>query len=443
MAQLTIPANIFAVTFRYRATLISHVPNSVKSLFPRLTNYAPLSTFEAQAGAGLTSESFDVEANIRDGDSRAGLDERGTQEVLDIMRREGVNFDQARLIRQNRIFAANGIGPNVDVQLDRTQAPISSKSCFPTEIIDKIAAFVVGSGRKFSDIANFSLVCYRFRQLAFRHYFVILRAEKKSQWYRKSHIPGVSLWVRKIECNSSALYVCTTALQQFINLRTAVISFHTEGRNTQYTGARLILKNIPPTVTRLNLEYLPLVNPDLLRLICDALPDLRFLHVSCSERLLAGLECCWDCYDDCGSGTLHSPIPRYYCNVYNFTASIGPSLAPLKKLEELVLGVYLSDEKIFYDHIDHSEDPDAPFPFGPDECSLCAELHTDVVRETEMLASAEIAQYFPNLKTVSWSSFFTGNQPGDDPANQRTTMWIKRERDTLAVKRAQWVLDKV
>lgn len=81
---------IYLVTFRYRATLISHVPNPVKSLFPKLGNYTPLSTFETQAEAGLTSESFDIEANIRDGDSRAGLDERGTQEVLDIMRRERV-----------------------------------------------------------------------------------------------------------------------------------------------------------------------------------------------------------------------------------------------------------------------------------------------------------------------------------------------------------------
>ena len=50
----------------------------------------PVSTFAEQADAGLTSSTFDIEANIRDGDSRAGLDERGTQEVLDIMRRERV-----------------------------------------------------------------------------------------------------------------------------------------------------------------------------------------------------------------------------------------------------------------------------------------------------------------------------------------------------------------
>ena len=78
------------VTFRYRATLISHVPNPVKSLFPSLSHYTPLSTYEAQASAGLTSDAFDIEANIRDGDSRAGLDERSTQEVMEIMRRERV-----------------------------------------------------------------------------------------------------------------------------------------------------------------------------------------------------------------------------------------------------------------------------------------------------------------------------------------------------------------
>ena len=83
------PAESFwgpTVTFRYRAALI----NPMRSLFPRLGHYQPLSTFAEQADAGLSSSTFDIEANIRDGDSRAGLDERGTQEVLDIMRRERV-----------------------------------------------------------------------------------------------------------------------------------------------------------------------------------------------------------------------------------------------------------------------------------------------------------------------------------------------------------------
>lgn len=40
----------------------------------------------------MTSNDFDIEANINSGDSRVGLDERGTQEVLEIMRRERVKY---------------------------------------------------------------------------------------------------------------------------------------------------------------------------------------------------------------------------------------------------------------------------------------------------------------------------------------------------------------
>ena len=79
------------VGYHYRAAILPHVPMKVRSFFG-LNQYIPLSTFSNQAEAGLTSVMFDIEANINDGDSRAGLDERGTQEVLEIMRRERVKY---------------------------------------------------------------------------------------------------------------------------------------------------------------------------------------------------------------------------------------------------------------------------------------------------------------------------------------------------------------
>jgi hypothetical protein len=79
------------VAYRYRAAVLPHMPMKLRSLFG-LNQYIPLSTFSSQAEAGLSSSMFDIEANINDGDSRAGLDERGTQEVLDIMRRERVKY---------------------------------------------------------------------------------------------------------------------------------------------------------------------------------------------------------------------------------------------------------------------------------------------------------------------------------------------------------------
>ena len=83
--------NIIAVLYRYRAHI--PVPEPLQAFIPGhlRENYAPLSTFEDQAAAGMTSSTFDIEAdNIFQGDSRAGLDEQGTQEVMDIMRRENV-----------------------------------------------------------------------------------------------------------------------------------------------------------------------------------------------------------------------------------------------------------------------------------------------------------------------------------------------------------------
>ncbi|KAE9399188.1 hypothetical protein BT96DRAFT_957342 [Gymnopus androsaceus JB14] len=115
VSLFAIVALIVLALHRYRfsiAPYLPEVPHRVKSLFPRLNNYIPLSTFADQAGAGMSSSNFDIEANILDGDSRTGLDEHGTQEVMEIMRRERVNFDQARLIRHNRILASNGIDPS-------------------------------------------------------------------------------------------------------------------------------------------------------------------------------------------------------------------------------------------------------------------------------------------------------------------------------------------
>lgn len=79
--------------YRYRAHL--PVPERLRVCIrhPSGENYAPLSTFADQATAGMTSSTFDIEAdNIFQGDTRVGLDEQGTREVMEIMRRENVKF---------------------------------------------------------------------------------------------------------------------------------------------------------------------------------------------------------------------------------------------------------------------------------------------------------------------------------------------------------------
>jgi len=73
----------------------------LKNLFPSLQNYSPLSTFSEQASAGMTSSDFDIESNIRDGDSRTGLDDQGAREVMEIMRKERVKWASIFTILRN------------------------------------------------------------------------------------------------------------------------------------------------------------------------------------------------------------------------------------------------------------------------------------------------------------------------------------------------------
>jgi len=100
------------VMFYYRHRLASLLPSNSSQW---RSGYTRLSTFSAQASAGLTSDNFDLEENnllVIGGDPRAGLDEEGAREVQDIMQRQGVSFDEARLIRHKRILHENGIDPS-------------------------------------------------------------------------------------------------------------------------------------------------------------------------------------------------------------------------------------------------------------------------------------------------------------------------------------------
>jgi len=100
--------------------LSPYLPSTLTS---RLAHYTPLTTytFSDQVAAGLSSGNFDVEgANLGEGsgEGRLGLDEAGVEEVRRIMAIERCTFDQARLIRHNRILAKNGIAPD-GTPLDR------------------------------------------------------------------------------------------------------------------------------------------------------------------------------------------------------------------------------------------------------------------------------------------------------------------------------------
>ena len=86
--------------------------------------YVPLEVFDWHSAtrAGLSSTLFDIEANIRDGDARAGLDEAASHHgatrhrTFHALMRQ--SFDEARLQRHHQLLQQNRIDPQTGIPLD-------------------------------------------------------------------------------------------------------------------------------------------------------------------------------------------------------------------------------------------------------------------------------------------------------------------------------------
>ncbi|KAE9971834.1 hypothetical protein BLS_004292 [Venturia inaequalis] len=93
------------VLYVTRAYWVHHIP-----IPERFIHYAPIpQNFREDVEAGLHSADFDMTGNV-EGDSRSGLDETAKKEVLRIMKRRGVGFDEARRIFMEQNFKKSGIG---------------------------------------------------------------------------------------------------------------------------------------------------------------------------------------------------------------------------------------------------------------------------------------------------------------------------------------------
>lgn len=99
------------ILFFTRAHWIPHVQHmrprlpGADYIYSRLPN-----SFASDIEAGLSSSNFNLSENVESGDSRAGLDDAAKSEVLAIMKKRRMNFDQARKVYMENRFKANGIG---------------------------------------------------------------------------------------------------------------------------------------------------------------------------------------------------------------------------------------------------------------------------------------------------------------------------------------------
>jgi hypothetical protein len=87
---------------RHRWIHLLPIPEPIYSRLP--------TSFRDDIEAGLSSSAFDLSGNVESGDSRQGLDDAGKKEVMRIMKRRGVGFDEARRIYMQDRFKRNNIG---------------------------------------------------------------------------------------------------------------------------------------------------------------------------------------------------------------------------------------------------------------------------------------------------------------------------------------------
>ncbi|PWN97039.1 hypothetical protein FA09DRAFT_330689 [Tilletiopsis washingtonensis] len=118
---------LLIIGYMNRAALLPLLPEHIVERLPAAlrappsgARYSRLSAFDwaSQARAGLSSARFDIEANLRDGDARAGLDEIGSLEVNAVMASRNMTFDQARLHIHEQRLRDNGIDPRTGLSLD-------------------------------------------------------------------------------------------------------------------------------------------------------------------------------------------------------------------------------------------------------------------------------------------------------------------------------------
>ncbi|KAI1105877.1 protein precursor [Jackrogersella minutella] len=106
---------LYSITFAALivGTVLYFTRNFWLSLF-RCHDYARIpgisSSFAGDIEAGLSSTTFDLRANVAGSDARAGLDDEAKAQILAIMKKRRLQFDEARRVYMEQRFSANGIG---------------------------------------------------------------------------------------------------------------------------------------------------------------------------------------------------------------------------------------------------------------------------------------------------------------------------------------------
>ncbi|KAI1378270.1 protein precursor [Hypoxylon crocopeplum] len=92
------------ILYLTRAHWLPLLPSSASHLYARLPG-----SFAGDIEAGLSSNTFDLSANVDGNDGRAGLDDAAKTQILAIMKKRRLRFDEARRVYMEQRFSDNGI----------------------------------------------------------------------------------------------------------------------------------------------------------------------------------------------------------------------------------------------------------------------------------------------------------------------------------------------
>jgi len=132
---------------------------------------------------------------------------------------------------------------------------------------------------------------------------------------------------RVLHIPSEIVVFSPSHLISLTHLRILTISLEHEGLATQHPLAKRICKYLQPLInlSSLTLTSVARIDTALLSLLAKTFPSLTALSLSCTERL--DVSCCWNCFQESASCTVHSPIPDMFAQAADLAVSQNFSLS--------------------------------------------------------------------------------------------------------------------
>ncbi|KAJ3777651.1 hypothetical protein FB446DRAFT_633629 [Lentinula raphanica] len=286
----------------------------------------------------------------------------------------------------------------------------------PLELIEHVLSFLpwgicTRSTLSFAFTSGFALASRTFREMVFKAFFRSISLQDAC-WKRTLKIVSIArdrthdtigfTLIRSIYAPLSSMKI------NFHGLRHLRLNFEQEGLQTQHPICQRLFPNLASSkLSCLVIDMLPRIDRTLLSSISKSFPCLESLKLSVTGRLTIERACfCWCCFEDVLECCCHSPIPDSHGDVELLAKTYATALQPLCDLIELQLGVLLSEERMIYQHMVHSNEQDNDsIVTSPYDCTVCGNYKHEV-RSREGVASKIIFQSLPNLRQMKWSTFF-------------------------------------